>query len=70
MSLTIVEARDTSFTVSLIPETLARTTLGTREPGDLVNLEADVIAKHVEKLLASGLVDRFTPAPDTQENPR
>ncbi|MEP6855850.1 MAG: riboflavin synthase [Pedococcus sp.] len=74
VSLTVVEARDASFTVSLIPETLARTTLGSRRPGDLVNLEADVIAKHVEKLLASGLVDRFTPAPssalDHQENPR
>ena len=39
-----------SFTVSLIPETLARTTLGTRAAGDLVNLETDVIARHVEKL--------------------
>ena len=54
VSLTVVEARDTSFTVSLIPETLARTTLGSRRPGDLVNLEADVIAKHVEKLLMGG----------------
>ena len=52
VSLTVVEARDTSFTVSLIPETLARTTLGTRQPGERVNLEVDVIAKHVEKLLA------------------
>jgi len=39
------------FTVSLIPETLTRTTLGTKQPGDLVNLEVDVIAKHVEKLV-------------------
>ncbi len=70
ISLTVVEARDASFSVSLIPETLARTTLGSRRVGDRVNLEADVIAKHVEKLLASGLVDRFTPAPTTQENPR
>lgn len=51
VSLTVVEARDDSFTVSLIPETLARTTLGTRQPGDRVNLEVDVIAKHVERLL-------------------
>ncbi len=70
VSLTVVEARQSSFTVSLIPETLARTTLGGRQPGDLVNLEADVIAKHVEKLLASGLVDRFTPAPTAEENSR
>lgn len=56
VSLTVVSASADRFTVSLIPETLARTTLGTRRPGDLVNLEADVIAKHVEKLLASGLI--------------
>ena len=41
--------------VSLIPETLARTTLGSRRVGDPVNLEADVIAKHVEKLLGGYL---------------
>jgi riboflavin synthase len=51
VSLTVVEAGPESFTVSLIPETLARTTLGSRQPGDRVNLEVDVIAKHVEKLL-------------------
>jgi riboflavin synthase len=39
------------FEVSLIPETLKRTTLGTRQPGDTVNLEVDVIAKYVERLL-------------------
>ena len=53
ISLTVVEAGDTSFTISLIPETLARTTLGFRAVGDRVNLEADVIAKHVEKLLGA-----------------
>ena len=64
VSLTVVEARDDAFTVSLIPETLARTTLGFRQPGDPVNLEADVLAKHVEKLLGAHLV----PAP-TKETP-
>ena len=39
------------FEVSLIPETIKRTTLGTRKPGEVVNLEVDVIAKHVERLL-------------------
>jgi riboflavin synthase len=39
------------FEVSLIPETLARTTLGAKQPGDPVNLEVDVIAKYVENLL-------------------
>ena len=38
--------------VSLIPETLQRTTLGTKQPGDVVNLEVDMIAKYVERLLA------------------
>ncbi len=42
---------DTWFEVSLIPETLKRTTLGTRQPGETVNLEVDVIAKYVERLL-------------------
>jgi len=51
VSLTVVEAGDDRFTVSLIPETLARTTLGSRQPGDRVNLEVDIIAKYVERLL-------------------
>lgn len=51
VSLTVVEAGDDRFSVSLIPETLARTTLGARQPGDRVNLEVDVIAKYVERLL-------------------
>jgi riboflavin synthase len=42
---------DDWFEVSLIPETLKRTTLGMKQPGDEVNLEVDVIAKYVEKLL-------------------
>jgi riboflavin synthase len=45
------------FEVSLIPETLARTTLGRRQPGDPVNLEVDVIAKYVEKLLRADRED-------------
>ncbi|MGC5222338.1 riboflavin synthase [Micromonospora sp. DT81.3] len=43
------------FEVSLIPETLAATTLGGRSPGDRVNLETDILARHVQRLLA------FTP---------
>ena len=53
VSLTVVEAGSGSFTVSLIPETLARTTLGHKQSGDLVNLEVDVIAKYVEKMLGA-----------------
>ena len=45
---------DSWFEVCLIPETLKRTTLGTREPGDTVNLEVDVIGKYVERLLSGG----------------
>jgi riboflavin synthase len=52
ISLTVVEVGVDWFTVSLIPETLARTTLGFKQPGDVVNLEVDVIAKYVEKMVS------------------
>ena len=52
VSLTVSALGDGWFEVGLIPETLKRTTLGTRKPGDVVNLEVDVIAKYVERLLA------------------
>jgi riboflavin synthase len=52
VSLTVSAITDSFFEVSLIPETLKRTTLGLRQPGELVNLEVDVMAKYVEKLLA------------------
>jgi len=51
ISLTIVSTDGDWFEVSLIPETLKRTTLGVKQPGETVNLEVDVIAKYVEKLL-------------------
>jgi riboflavin synthase len=51
VSLTVVGAGETSFTVSLIPETLRRTTLGFRAPGEVVNLEVDVIGKYVARQL-------------------
>ncbi|MFJ2605233.1 riboflavin synthase [Streptomyces sp. NPDC087425] len=54
ISLTVVEAGPDHFTVSLIPTTLALTTLGLKQPGDPVNLEVDVVAKYVERLLAAG----------------
>ena len=53
ISLTIVSVSATWFEVSLIPETLKRTTLGAKQPGETVNLEVDVIAKYVEKLLGA-----------------
>jgi riboflavin synthase len=51
VSLTVSELRDEGFSVSLIPETLARTSLGEAQVGDRVNLEVDILAKHVERLL-------------------
>lgn len=53
ISLTVVEAGADHFTVSLIPTTLDLTTLGLKQPGDPVNLEVDVVAKYVERLLAN-----------------
>jgi riboflavin synthase len=53
VSLTVSAVDDQAFEVSLIPETLERTTLGAAEPGRRVNLEADVLAKYVEKLRPS-----------------
>lgn len=50
VSLTVASVDSSGFTVSLIPETLARTTLGAAAPGRVVNLEVDVLAKYVEKL--------------------
>ncbi|MFB6562594.1 riboflavin synthase [Streptomyces sp. NPDC056400] len=55
VSLTVVEAAADWFTISLIPTTLALTTLGIKQSGDPVNLEVDVLAKYVERLLAAGV---------------
>ena len=54
VSLTVAGLDDRSFTVSLIPETLERTNLGRAEPGTTVNLEVDVLAKYVERLMPGG----------------
>ena len=54
ISLTVSALEDDWFEISLIPETLKRTTLGAKQPGDEVNLEVDVIAKYVERLLPGG----------------
>jgi riboflavin synthase len=50
VSLTVSAIGQAWFEVSLIPETLERTTLGAAEPGRTVNLEVDVLAKYVDKL--------------------
>jgi len=51
VSLTLVSVSASQFTVSLIPTTLAETNLGSKQPGDPVNIEVDVLAKYVEKLM-------------------
>jgi riboflavin synthase len=53
VSLTVAAIRDTGFDVSLIPETLERTNLGTARVGTPVNLEVDIVAKYVEKLVGA-----------------
>jgi len=53
VSLTVARIDASSFEVSLIPTTLAHTTMGRRQVGALVNLEVDVIAKYVEKLVGA-----------------
>jgi riboflavin synthase len=66
VSLTVASVADDRFTVSLIPTTLALTTLGRKQPGDPVNLEVDVIAKYVERLLA---LDHVPTPPEGNEDP-
>ncbi|MFV0319749.1 MAG: riboflavin synthase [Microbacterium sp.] len=61
VSLTVSVTSDEWFEVSLIPETLAATTLGERTPSDRVNLETDILARHVQRLLA------FAPSHPTEE---
>lgn len=54
VSLTVGEIADTDVTLWLIPETLAKTNLSEKKSGDLVNIEVDVIAKYVERLMKRG----------------
>ena len=51
ISLTVTGVRDTAFSAAVIPYTMEHTVLGSRRPGDRVNLEADILAKYVERLL-------------------
>ena len=62
VSLTIISHDATSFTISLVPYTREHTTLGSRRPGDTVNIEVDVLAKYVEQLIKarqSGITPEF-----------
>ncbi|HZL02508.1 MAG TPA: riboflavin synthase [Cellulomonas sp.] len=58
VSLTVTHVRDDGFGISLIPTTLEATTLGALAPGAHVNIEVDVLAKYVERLLVTGGVTR------------
>ncbi|HEY1507769.1 MAG TPA: riboflavin synthase [Solirubrobacteraceae bacterium] len=58
VSLTVIDIGDAWFTVSLIPESLERTNLGAAEPGTKVNVEVDVLAKYVERLIGERGVGR------------
>ena len=57
VSLTVVEVAETRFSVALIPHTLEVTTLGVRETGARVNIETDILAKYVQKLVVGGAID-------------
>ena len=54
VSLTLAELTAETFTVALVPHTLEVTTLGGLKPGDAVNLEVDIIAKYIERLIRPG----------------
>ena len=59
ISLTVVSVGESSFTVSILPQTRANTNLGTLGRGSTVNLEADVIGKYVERLLEPRVTEKF-----------
>lgn len=63
ISLTVSAVGDDWFEVSLIPETLEATTLGSRGPGDLVNVETDILARQVQRMLVIGDEDLRASAP-------
>ena len=74
ISLTVVQPLDDGFTVAVIPHTSAVTTLGSKGPGDPVNLEVDVIAKYTERHVAAQLEamtrDQQDPSPTMSQNTR
>lgn len=62
VSLTVAGVDDDAFRVGLVPHTLSATVFGTRRTGDPVNLEADVVAKYVERLLGARTATPYRPA--------
>jgi riboflavin synthase len=69
-NISTAEALDQWFEVSLIPETLTATTLGAREVGDQVNLETDILARHVERMLALAAAASTAAVPSIPATPR
>jgi riboflavin synthase len=63
VSLTVSAVGDDWFEVSLIPETLSATTLGERSVGELVNIETDILARHVQRMLRLGLPEQTAGRP-------
>ena len=63
-SLTVMRVEDDAFAVGLIPHTLDVTVLGVRKSGDQVNLEADILAKHVERFLSLGRTSPYSTGGD------
>ena len=73
ISLTVTETDDSGFGISLIPHTAKMTTLGYKSAGDAVNLETDILARYVEKMLGmekkgNGVSDRHKPCAAENEN--
>ena len=64
VSLTVAGLREGAFSVALIPHTLTATTLHSKTPGDVVNLEVDILAKYVEALLGERMPEAPLKAPD------
>jgi len=58
ISLTVAEARDAVIAVTIIPHTYQSTNLRVRKPGDLINIECDILAKYVEKMMAARMPQR------------
>ncbi|NNE72184.1 MAG: riboflavin synthase [Acidimicrobiales bacterium] len=68
ISLTVASDDDSSFDIAVIPHTLAVTTLGARQVGDTVNIETDILGKHIEKLLQSGRIEAPSTTTSTEQS--
>lgn len=67
ISLTINQCSDTGFQVSIIPHTAKITTIGTKQVGDEVNIETDMLGKYVRKILSTGGGSVNSPTPESSD---